>query len=204
MESHSHLRLPRDLEFTADEPRKSSGTPGAFGSGLQPGAPVVVQQEKEGSSVSEEASEYPGAVDESTPSSLTPRSGGKPVRQQRLGVEVHVGQQQRKDNHGQRSSQGNSGGDVKEDGSRAPSSLSPVDTTSYHVATCMCELCRRGRAKRIPGAHAWPTYKFVGVEPRLVWATLQAQRFRKHPRGRASRVGNKAPWRLLWSSQHLR
>ncbi|CAM9200114.1 unnamed protein product [Ectocarpus fasciculatus] len=185
VESHSPPRLLRDLQFTADEPRKSSGAPGEFGQCIPPGAPVVGEQEKESPSVSEEASEYPSAIDESTPSSLTPRSGAsRPVRQPFFGVGIHA--------------------HLNEGGSRAPSSLSPVDTTSYHVATCMCELCRRGRAKRIPGAHASPTYKFVGVEPRLVSATLQAQRFRRHPRGRASRVGEKASWRLLWSSQHLR
>ncbi|CAM9216516.1 unnamed protein product, partial [Ectocarpus sp. 13 AM-2016] len=204
VESHPPQKLLRNLEFADDEPRRSSGTPGAFGSCIPPGTPGVGEQEKEGSSVFEAASGHPSAVDESTSSSLAPRSAGRPVRHERFGAEVHAGLQQRNDNRGHRGGQGNSGGDVNGGSSRGPSSLSPVDTTSFHVATCMCELCRRGRAKRILGAQAWPTFKFVGVEPRLVSATLQAQRFRRHPWGRASCVGDKASWRLLWSSQHLR
>ena len=81
---------------------------------------------------------------------------------------------------------------------------SPTNTTHFHVARCTCELCRRERARRVPGPPARPTFKFVGAEPKLVSATLQAQRFTRHTGARAARGGARAAWRLLWSSQHLR
>eukprot|EP00752_Nemacystus_decipiens_P009213 g8229.t1 len=84
------------------------------------------------------------------------------------------------------------------------SCCSPTSTTFHHVASCTCELCRRERARRIPGPPARPTFKFVGAEPKLVLATLQAQRFTRHTGARAARGGAGATWRLLWSSQHLR
>ncbi len=85
-----------------------------------------------------------------------------------------------------------------------PSCRSPVNTTLYHVAHCTCELCRRERSLRVPGPPARPTFKFVGAEPRLVSATLQAHQFKRHGGRRAARGGARAAWRLLWSSQHLR
>lgn len=80
------------------------------------------------------------------------------------------------------------------------SSPFPVNTTLYHVARCMCEPCRRERSRRVPGPPAPPTFKIVGVEPRLVSATLSAHGFRRQEGGRVAGGG----WRLLWSSQHLR
>lgn len=86
----------------------------------------------------------------------------------------------------------------------SPSSSSPVNTMAYHVAGCMCELCRRERSRRVLEPPGQPTFKVVGAEPRLVLATLEAHRFKRHTRGLADRAGQKAPWRVLWSSQHLR
>lgn len=85
-----------------------------------------------------------------------------------------------------------------------PSSSSPVNTMAYHVAGCMCELCRRERSRRVLEPPGLPTFKVVGAEPRLVLATLEAHRFKRHTRGLADRGGQKASWRVLWSSQHLR
>lgn len=81
--------------------------------------------------------------------------------------------------------------------------------TSYHVASCMCELCRRARAKRKPGPPTRPTFKIVGPEPTLVSATLEAHGFKRGggKNGRGARRGKgtgSTPWRILWSSQHLR
>lgn len=81
---------------------------------------------------------------------------------------------------------------------------SPTNTTLYHVASCTCELCRRERSRRVPGPPARPTFKFLGAEPKLVSATLQAHQFTRHTGARAARGGARATWRLLWSSQHLR
>lgn len=81
---------------------------------------------------------------------------------------------------------------------------SPANPTLYHVTSCTCELCRRERSRRLPGPPARPTFKFVGVEPKLVSATLQAQKFARYKGARASRGGARTTWQLLWSSQHLR
>lgn len=85
----------------------------------------------------------------------------------------------------------------------SPSS-SPVNTMAYHVAGCMCELCRRERCRRVLEPPGQPTFKVVGVEPKLVSATLEAHRFKRHTRGLADRGGQRPAWRVLWSSQHLR
>lgn len=84
------------------------------------------------------------------------------------------------------------------------SSSYPVKTTMYHVARCLCEPCRRERSRRVPGPPARPTFKTVGVEPRLVSTTLQIHGFKRQIGGRSARESVEAGWRVLWSSQHLR
>ena len=83
-------------------------------------------------------------------------------------------------------------------------SSSPVNTMAYHVAGCMCELCRRERSRLELEPPGQPTFKVVGVEPRLVSATLEAHRFKRHTRGLTDRGAQRATWRVLWSTQHLR
>lgn len=98
-------------------------------------------------------------------------------------------------------------------GTIRPSPLWPSSCpTLHHVADCMCEPCRRVRAKRKTAPPARPTFRIVGSVPRLVLATLEAHGFRREdgkgprrprPGRRGRRVGS-AQWRILWSSQHLR
>lgn len=98
-------------------------------------------------------------------------------------------------------------------GTIRPSLLWPSSCpTLHHVADCMCEPCRRVRAKGKTAPPARPTFKIVGSVPRLVLATLEAHGFRREDgkgprrlgRGRQGRRVGAAQWRILWSSQHLR
>lgn len=201
--------LPRDIKAGGDHGRQREISSSA---GMALADPRNTRETKV---EVEEGSGCPGAVDRLPPDSA-PRSGAEnAVGKQRCNSSSNYrgggSNNQREDNDKNNnnnvssSNSDNSTGNTRtvEHGGVSLCG-SPVDTTLYHVARCICELCRRGRSKRTPGPPALPTFKFVGAEPRLVSATLQANQFRRHKEGCSSWGRRGAAWRLLWSTQHLR
>lgn len=89
--------------------------------------------------------------------------------------------------------------------SSTPSPPSTPAAAARHVASCICELCRRARATRKPRSQLQPTFRVVGIEPALVSKTLEAHGF-KREYGKKGPGGSARPgtWRIIWSSQHLR